>query len=184
MNLFVLDTDPDVAAFYHCDKHVLKMIIETGQLLCTAHWVLWLKHLGKNRDDFRLLRDVNDFLLQNIPVDEQPPWKMTHINHPCAIWVRETVSNYSWALRLMKALLLQYKIRYKKAHKSQAVYRWLHQNIPPGIKDESLTDFPICMPEDCKVNEDPVLSYQKYYLEKKSYMAKWKTGKVPPWWRD
>jgi hypothetical protein len=38
MNIFVLDKDPHAAAHYHCDKHVVKMILEAGQMLCAAHW--------------------------------------------------------------------------------------------------------------------------------------------------
>lgn len=182
MNIFVLDSDPDTAALYHCDKHVLKMILETGQLLCTAHWVLWAKQLGKERSDFRLVRDLQQFLLESVPKDRQPPWKLTHINHPCSVWVRETVSNYHWTLRLMGSLLQQYKRRYKKRHKSTTVYEWLVENVPPGIPDEYVTDHPLCMPDECKVGNDAVASYRKYYTERKAYMAKWKNGVTPPWW--
>jgi hypothetical protein len=37
MNIFVLDNDPFKAAEYQCDKHVVKMVLETAQLLCSAH---------------------------------------------------------------------------------------------------------------------------------------------------
>ena len=53
MNIFVLDRDPEVAARYHCDKHVCKMILEAGQMLCTAHWVAWMKKLDIKKSDFK-----------------------------------------------------------------------------------------------------------------------------------
>jgi hypothetical protein len=40
MNIFYLDKDPIKAAEYSCDKHVVKMILESAQMLCTAHRVL------------------------------------------------------------------------------------------------------------------------------------------------
>ena len=40
MNIFYLSTNTDECARYHCDKHVVKMILETAQMLSTAHRVL------------------------------------------------------------------------------------------------------------------------------------------------
>lgn len=68
MNIFILDTNPKIAAQYHVDKHVVKMILETAQLLCSAHWLN----------------------------GSEAPYKLTHKNHPCAIWTRECVENYNW----------------------------------------------------------------------------------------
>ena len=75
MNIFILDEDPKRAAEYHCDKHVCKMILESGQMLCTAHWIRWLNHLGKSRKDFRLVRDMQNYLYANIPV-----WTAVHFS--------------------------------------------------------------------------------------------------------
>lgn len=85
MQVFVLDKDPVLAARYHCDKHVVKMIVETCQLLCTAH------HLHGS---------------------EQPPYRKTHVNHPCAIWARESRANYDWLIQLGFALSDEYTLRY------------------------------------------------------------------------
>ena len=183
MNIFVLDRDPIVAGSYHCDKHVLKMIIETGQMLSTAHWILWLDKLEKTRKDFRLVRDMKEYLKDHVPKDCQPEWNLTHQNHPCSVWVRSSVANYFWALRLMRSLLDQYTKRYKKIHKSECNYKWLSKNIPPNIPNISLTDHPICMPDDCKISKNPIECYQEYYRIHKRYMAKWKTLE-PPWWNS
>ena len=68
MNIFILDKDPKTAAEYHCDKHVIKMILETAQMLCTAHW----------------------------ETGSQAPYRATHKNHPCTKWTRLNTSNYKW----------------------------------------------------------------------------------------
>lgn len=36
MNIFVLSEGPVEAARMQCDKHVVKMIVETAQMLCTV----------------------------------------------------------------------------------------------------------------------------------------------------
>jgi hypothetical protein len=181
VNIFVLDEVPKKAAEYHCDKHVCKMILESGQMLCTAHWVLWLNELGKTRSDFRLLRDAKNYLVENIPKNKQPPWSMTHVNHPCSVWTRESISNYKWHLSLMSSLLSEYTLRYKRIHKAEKVFTWLSQNLPPGLPDIQFSRHPICMPDDCKIGHDVIASYRKYYKVHKKRFAKWKTSE-PHWW--
>ena len=181
MNIFILDRDPSLAASYHCDKHVCKMILEAGQMLCTAHWIMWLKKLGKNRSDFKLVRDMQVYLYENVPKEKQPPWKLTHMNHPCSIWTRESIENYKWNLELMKNLLIEFSDRYEKKHKSWAVHTWLKKNLPPNLL-EGKTPFPICMKEEYKVSSDPVECYREYYLKDKIRFAKWKKGNIPQWW--
>lgn len=182
MNIFVLDRDPEVAARYHCDKHVCKMILEAGQMLCTAHWVAWMKKLDVKKSDFKRVRDLKEELKKRVPLESQPPWSMTHMNHPCSVWTRETVSNYFWHARLMRSLLDQYTARYKKNHKSEEVWSWLEENIPPEITDAPITDHPICVPESYRISLNPVDCYREYYLNDKARFAKWKNGNVPEWW--
>ncbi len=183
MNIFILDENPEVAASYHCDKHVCKMILEAGQMLCTAHWVAWMNRLDIKKSDFKRVRDLKAGLREEVPLENQPPWSMTHMNHPCSIWTRETVSNYFWHVRLMRALLDQYTLRYEKKHKSEDVWKWLDKNIPPEIMDAPITDHPICVPEPYRVSSSPTECYRMYYLKDKVRFAKWKKGKGPPWWR-
>ena len=181
MNIFILDQDPKKAAEYHCDKHVCKMILEAGQMLCTAHWIRWLEHLGKSRSDFRLMRDVKAYLREKVPEASQPPWNITHVNHPCSVWTRETPENYSWHHNLMGALLDEYTVRYSRTHKSTSVWQWLDDNRPLTFPKQGLTPFTICMKDVYKVNQDPVDCYREYYLKDKVRFAKWKTS-PPPWW--
>ena len=152
MNIFFLDFNPRRAAEYHCDKHVVKMILETAQLLYTAHW----------------LSDRN-ILPQNA-------YRQTHFNHPCAIWARESLSNYTWLCELGMALCEEYTFRYGKVHKTQSHIHWLITH-PPDIVDIGITPIRQAMPEECK-RPNPVEGYRTYYCEKKVPLLKY--SKRPP----
>ena len=91
MNIFVLDYDPVKAALFQCDKHIVKMPLETAQLLCSA------------------FKDVST------------PYKKTHLNHPCAKWARKSKHNYEWLILHGLALCDEYQYRYKKTHQSKKV---------------------------------------------------------------
>ena len=89
MNIFYLDSSPELAATYHCDKHVVKMILESAQLLCTAHRVLdgkkvFEEHNGKFKDRYRMSNGALEIAL----------YEAAYVNHPCAIWARESYENY------------------------------------------------------------------------------------------
>jgi hypothetical protein len=187
MNIFVLDRDPQVAALYHCNKHVVKMILESIQMLCAAHWLHHLNNEGRSIKDFKRIKDAQYWLFENIPKDLQPPWKLTHVRHPCTMWVCENVSNYGWVLRLSKALLTQYTKRYKKRHASQEIVKWLEANYPPGIPEGFLSSHPVCMKDDYKIYDDDgrisvVKSYKNYYILDKSRFAKWEPRARTPKW--
>ena len=183
MNIFILDEDPKIAASYHCDKHVCKMILESGQMLCAAHWVGWLAYLGKDLSNFKLQREAKSYLKQEVPYVFQPPWSLTHANHPCSKWTRNSLENYMWHSKLGIALCKEYEDRYKRQHKSLKVHRWLSKNHPPLIENKGLEPFEICMKEEYKISENPVECYREYYIKDKVRFAKWKNGNVPSWWR-
>ena len=189
MNIFVLDTDPRAAALYHCNKHVLKMILETGQMLCTSHWMHHLWNADKSLSDFKRVRDAQGWLYENVPKKEQPPWKLTHARHPCTRWVSENVSNYGWTLTLGESLLTQYTVRYNKKHSTYYVFEWLRENYPPGIADGYITNHPVCMNDEYKVydsygNISAVDSYKQYYILDKSRFAKWEPHARTPTWYE
>jgi hypothetical protein len=187
MNIFVLDRDPSMAALYHCNKHVIKMILESAQMLCTAHWLGHLKKADLSLSDFKRVKDAQSWLFNNVSEDLQPPWKLTHARHPCTVWASKNVSNYGWVLRLAESLLQEYTRRYKKKHASHCVVKWLGKNFPPDIPDGFLTNHPVCMKEDYKVydtdgNISVVKSYKNYYILDKSRFAKWEPqAKMPEW---
>jgi hypothetical protein len=152
MNIFVLDTDPKKCAEYHNDKHVIKMILETAQLLCSAHHMT-----GSNA-----------------------PYRLTHKNHPCSIWVRQSISNYKWLAKLGLELCKEYYRRYNKIHKTKPIIKWCIENIP-NLPNNHMTNFVCAMPDSCKISSDPVINYREYYIQEKASIAKWKTQK-PEWY--
>lgn len=190
MNIFVLDEDPKVAAEMMCNKHVIKMILESGQMLCVAHWVAWLD--GRNGRptlaDFKRVKDAQEWLKLNMPRDTQPPWKLMHVRHPCTVWTCETMGNYYWLLEHMRGLLNEYTKRYGKIHASEEVWEWLSSNEPSGwcgvTEKYDRTPHPLCVPEEIKaVTNDPVHAYRTYYVTYKAYMATWKPrAMAPDWW--
>jgi len=141
MNIFLLDFNPRKAAEHHCDKHVVKMILETAQLLYSAHWVVDPSVLAPGA------------------------YRKTHVNHPCAVWTRESIDNYLWLCELGLSLCEEYTFRYGKIHKTQAHIVWLtvHAPVLPAI---GVTEIRLAMPVQYKL-ANPVLSYQKYYRDHK-----------------
>jgi hypothetical protein len=156
MNIFLLDTDTRKCAQYHCDKHVVKMILETAQLLCGVH------HMTDQ-------------------VTDQVPYKLSHKNHPCAIWSRESLSNYLYLCDLGLELCKEYTYRYGKRHKSQDVIEWCITN-KPNICDKEFTEPARAMPNEYKV-DSVVESYRNYYIGEKSKIAVWKNREIPEWFK-
>lgn len=159
MNIFFLYSSPKKAAEFHCDKHVVKMILETAQLLSTAHAIL----------------DNNGKQVEGM-------YKPTHVNHPCAKWVRENILNYRWTYNLFWSLLREYEHRYNKIHSCDKMSQNLFF-VPNLIKNtRELSSPALCMPEKYKTS-DPVQSYRNYYMGEKSHIAKWTNREIPFWWR-
>ena len=154
MNIFVLDLDVKKCAQYHVDKHVVKMILETAQLLCGVH------HMAPQ-------------------VTPQVPYKLSHKNHPCAIWARESLTNYLYLCELGLELCKEYTYRYGKRHKSQDVIEWCVAN-KPTIIDKGFTEPAKAMPDEYKV-DSVVQSYRNYYIGAKSGFASWKGREIPKW---
>lgn len=174
MNIFVLDTNPRIAAEYHVDSHVLKMVVELAQLLSTAHRVLdgkqYLEVSSKNRNIKRWsLSDSRDSIL----------YKATHVNHPCAVWVRESVDNYMWAYNMFLALCDEFTFRYGKKHKSSALASSLNE-VPKNIPSTRLTPFAQAMPDYCK-DKDAVTAYRSYYILEKQKLHKYSKRSRPYW---
>ena len=156
MNIFYLDRDPKIAAQMMCDKHVVKMILESAQMLSTAHRVV----------------DGDD------RADKGGFYKMAHKNHPSTKWVRASKKNYEWLWNHMDALMKEYTYRYGKHHATERLRNILF--MPPlNIDREApFTDPPQCMPDYCK-GEDTVLAYQNYYILEKSGFARWTKRETP-----
>lgn len=147
MNIFFLSKDPKKAAVYQCDKHVVKMIVETAQILSTAHRIL----------------------------SENPPeflYRKTHAKHPCVLWACSSIANYRWLAEHGIALCQEYTYRYKKSHKSTNLILWLSNHIPP-ISQRDFSNPPQCMPDQYRLNpEEYVKAYRTYYVQDKKKTIK------------
>lgn len=156
MNIFYLDSQPIKAAQFHGDRHVLKMILESAQLLSTAH------HLAGS--DPQILANI---------------YRPTHINHPSAIWVRSNKANYTWLFHLFVALLDEYTFRYGKSHKSQQLIPYLSR--PPAILSEETFFAPPLVMDEKYVTGDAIASYRNYYRQGKRHLHQWTKREVPSW---
>jgi hypothetical protein len=158
MNIFHLDKDPLLCARYHCDKHVVKMILETGQMLCTAYQ----RHYGL-KDDL---------------------YKPAYPHHPMTKWVGNTLGNYFFTMKLFNHLLDEYNYRYNKWHKSSRINLLLNGKY---IKWHNMTgEFttpPLCMPDEYKL-DDYIQSYKNYYIGEKMYFAKYNYSETPYWLKE
>lgn len=140
----------------HLDKHVIKMILETCQLLCSAI---------------------------HISGSYVPCYKLTHKNHPCAIWVRESINNYKWLCELGIELCNEYTYRYGKTHKCQQYIIDLEKK-PPELPMVNMTMPPIVTPDIYK-KYDIITAYRYYYLFDKTDILSWKgkiAGRNTPEW--
>lgn len=152
MNIFILDKEPNKCAKYHCDKHVIKMLLEAAQMLSTVAW-----HYGYNTS-----------------------YKPTHFQHPCTQWVAAATANWDWLVKLTAALNKEYQYRFahKVNHKS---YDVILQLPKPKLPQQKRTPFVQVMPELYKNLNDPVLAYRQFYLAEKSHFCKWSKRPVPFW---
>ena len=153
MNIFYLDRDCVTSAQYHTDKHVVKMILEYSQLLCTAHRIL---------DDY-----VDDRL-----------YRATHKNHPSAKYVRYTDSNYNFVYRMFTALCDEYTYRYGKVHLTDTKLRELLKTPPKNIPVGQMTRMPQAMPDEFKCC-DSIIAYRNYYRIAKQHLHTWTKRAVP-----
>lgn len=177
MNIFFLDRDPRIAATYHNDKHVVKMILESAQLLSTAHRVLDGQiTAGKSKAG----RNVKRYILNDSR--ENVLYQAGHVNHPSAVWVRSNMDHYRWVHDLLYFLIGEYKYRYNdKDHACQKLQNDL-LDCPHNIPIVDWEDPPLAMPDECKVGS-AVDSYRNYYMTKKRDMASWKIRGVPSWYK-
>lgn len=186
MNIFYLDVNARTAAQYHADKHVIKMILESIQLLSTAHRLLDGKPVQHGRKKFWLLegeRTLNDET-GKIVLDSQwaKCYKQTHVNHPCAIWVRQSSWHYIWLYRLTEELVREHVFRFKpkRLHKAWLLHGDFLAMPPKNIPDAGFTKPPQAMPDDCK-DADAVEAYRKYYITHKQHLASWRVRGAPGW---
>lgn len=161
MNIFYLDEDIKTNVTYYVDTHVVKMILETAQILCTV---------------------VNEAVGSQVT-----PYKSTHKNHPCVEWAGESHANWRYLCSLMLSLEIEWNYRYKHAKRHKAVDAFLNPRMDivnladTWLPKKPFTLPPLCMPEHCKVGTDVVASYRNYYNLEKRHLFKWTNREVPFW---
>lgn len=152
MNIFILDKDIEKCAQYHCDQHVVKMILESVQMLCTA----------LNKKGF------------------VTPYKPTHIKHPCVLWVELSFENFLWLKNLALALNSEYRFRFERDSDHKSIFA-LNEISNYSYDNRGLTEFAQAMPDKYKVSGDAVTAYRQFYLGEKMGFAKWTKRSVPEW---
>ena len=158
MNIFYLDENPITAARYHNDKHCIKMILESAQILCT--------------------------IINEARGEQCTPYKSTHKNHPSTLWAAQSVENAQWLYDLTRALNDEYKYRFNRDsdHKSFAM---LENESVRGllsyyIPDDGFTPPPQAMPDYLK-SDDAVFSYRLYYKLEKTHLLQYTKRERPDW---
>ena len=173
-----MDPDPKICAEMHLDKHVVKMIIEYAQLMSTAHRFLGgeeytdLTANGRRIKRWRMNDDLENQLM-----------KASHINHPSGVWCRTTDTNYKWLYNMWTHLLDEYTYRYGKIH-ACARLRGTLEALPNNIRQGGFTPPTPAMPDDVKIPNDVLKSYQNYYIQNKAHFAKWSRRPVPTWFEQ
>lgn len=175
MNIFYLDESPKQCAEWMVDKHVVKMILESAQLLSTAHRVIdgteTIDTSGPRKKRVWKLNDSRDDIF----------YSATHVNHPSAVWCRQSIENYTWLVDHLFALGDEYTYRYGKRHKTIEKLGYEIQAPPHKLQEWDWTPMPSCMDKQYIVSDDPVTNYRNYYKYGKASMHKWKNREAPSW---
>lgn len=154
MNIFYLDKNPKLAAQMLCDKHVVKMVNETVQILSTV------------RDKLSLPRPVAP----------------THPHHPSIIWAGESWANYMWLWQYLIAICKEFEHRYHHKHDYEEFIkglRCLNFSLFPTAKP---TPVRLAVPDKFKHIKNPVVAYRKYYKTKpEEWALNYTNRRIPKW---
>lgn len=180
MNIFILDRDPIIAAQLQCDKHVVKMIVESAQMLSTAHRMC--DGYVEKRPSKSGKRMINYWVHPQAHKEERL-YKAVHHGHPSTVWTMESDRNYKWHYDHFVALLDEYTYRYGKNHSSDKLKDILV--LPPrNIMRRGLTPFKLAMADypECIALGDPVEAYRAFYQTKQDrFKMAWTKRDIPEW---
>lgn len=170
MNIFYLSADPKLCAQAHCDRHVVKMILESHQLLSAA-WYL-------NPDLIGAIEIYGKVLPSEVLT------RPAFLSHPCSKWAAASSGNYYWLHSLAVALLEEYAYRFDRSHASSKKIHLL-EDIPFAVFEKEFSPPPRCMPAYIRdAVSDPVTAYRMYYLLEKRHLAEWTRRPEPQWWLE
>ena len=184
MNIFILNTDPVIAAQEQCDKHVVKMILESAQMLSTAHRMLDGSETRRPSKSGKTMSKY--WVLPNL-TKESLFYKAVHMGHPCTVWSMESIENYNWHYIHFQALCKEYTYRYGKVHKSDKDLSTLLKDPPKNIPMVPQTPFKLAMgaAPECIIVGNPVESYQRFYETKQErFSMDWTKRQVPTWFKQ
>jgi hypothetical protein len=167
MNIFYLSKKTSRCARWHCDKHVVKMILETAQLLYTAHWVLDVK------PDFSSAPSRMSGEAGYMPI--------RNVNHPSAKWARSGLMQYTWLCNLGVALSAEFRHRFSgRGHSCEEHIFWLYAHPPATIPMIPWTQPPQAMPVELH-RKDSVAAYRDYYRKNKGHLMTFTKRSRPHW---
>lgn len=163
MNIFWLSNDPEEIPKWMVDDHAKngKMALEAAQLMTNCYSIEQLSHES-------CPRTING----NVR-------KYTHVNNPCAKWVKESADNFEWLLIHAQAILFEREFRCGKSHAILPFIRWCRDN-KPDLPQRGLTP-PAKNVKGYQKFDDPVLTYRNYYKLGKSHLHVWTRRKKPEW---
>lgn len=182
MNIFILSKNPTEAAQLQCDKHVVKMIVESAQMLSTAHRMLdGTEQRRPSKSGKRMSK------YWELPDDrEQILYKAVHMGHPCTVWTMQSHMNYAWHYSHFVALCDEYTHRYDKVHSTDTKLRQILSHMPTNIPLTGMTPFALAMgvAPHCINKNDPVGSYREFYQTKQDrFKMVWSKRKTPDWFK-
>lgn len=177
MNIFILDESPVQAAQLQCDKHVVKMIVESAQMLSTVHRML---------DGTQVTNDKGKLVKKWVFNDDRDElyYKAVHTGHPCTVWTMQSDLNYNWHYAHFVALCDEYTYRYGKVHATDKLLRSALSVMPKNIRYGDRTPFALAMNSnpECKFPDDPVKSYRMFYQTKQDrFKMVWTNRDIPEW---
>jgi len=180
MNIFRLDNDPVIAAQLQCDKHVVKMIVESAQMLSTAHRVLdgnvVMRKSVSGKRMIKYYEHPRKYYEDNL-------YKAVHHGHPSTVWTMESIANYNWHYEHWVALMDEYEYRYGKTHSTRFLQKLL-MRAPRNIPYNNGTPFKLAMKDypECIALGDPVEAYRAFYQTKQDrFKMVWSKREIPEW---
>ena len=180
MNIFYLDECPVKSAEMMCNRHMSKMVVESAQMLSTAHRML--DGIMEKRPSISGKRMVPYYKLDDWR--EEVMYNAVHFNHPCNVWIRDTSENYFWLYDHFIALGDEFTRRYGKKHMTIEKLGNVLRELPKNLKGASITEPALAMTArpECIVEGNPVKSYQNFYITKQErFKMEWPEGKQPEW---
>jgi hypothetical protein len=205
MNIFAIHDSPYLAARDQHDRHVIKMTLETAQLLSTAVWHQpWIRNLWSTCHRFDIRPDWDHVESGSLRLYRS----ISNPGHASAVWTRASRANLAWTICHLDGLISEYSRRFGKVHACETIRIsflpvlaaladvdrvWIRNEerkliVHPDILAlaDSHDAFAVCMPDIYK-SSDPIDSYRTFYLEEKIFQSnvKWtKCESIPAFIAD